>query len=133
MECIGKVLKEHAETAYGIIRAIIGLLFMQHGLMKLGMLSGAAQETFSLMWTVGVFEVLVGVFLVLGLFVRAGAIIGIVIMISAYYRAHMPQALHPLDNGGQLALVFLFIFVYFLFKGAGKLSLEKKYFKKECF
>lgn len=123
--------KKSEHTMYVIFRVIVGFLFAMHGLSKLG-LTGKPAMT-GLMAVVGVGEVLVGLGVLFGLFTRLSALGGVVIMLGAMFKAHLPNGLNPMTNGGELALLFLVVFLVIFAYGAGKLSLGKALFKKEFF
>jgi len=105
-----------AEAAYVLLRTGPGLLFMAHGLQKLFGLFGGVGDgaTTSLrMGVAGVLETVGGLLLVLGLFTRPVALILAGEMIVAYVIAHLPRGAVPLENGGELALLYALIFVFF--------------------
>ncbi|MBI4139525.1 DoxX family protein [Candidatus Woesearchaeota archaeon] len=100
-------------VAYFFFRIIFGLLFAQHGLQKLfGLLGGEQAELFSLMGIAGVIELSVGVFVAVGLFTRPFAFLGAVTMIIAYGMAHFSRGWIPIQNGGELALLYLAAFLF---------------------
>lgn len=88
----------------------------------------------SLFGIAGVIEVVVGLALVLGLWVRLAALLGAVEMLVAFFFIHVPAGWNPLTNGGELALLFFLAFVVMLTHGAGKCcSLELSLWKEERF
>jgi len=108
-----------------ILRIVVGLLFLEHGLSKVfgfpapgpalnGLLILAA-----FLETVGALLFLVGAYTRIVAFVLSGE------MAFAYFMAHAPRAFFPLVNGGQLAIVFCFIFLYFVFAGGGPWSVDR--------
>jgi putative oxidoreductase len=120
-------------TAVAILRIGAGLLFMQHGLQKLfGLLGGfggtpgATAPLMSLMGLAGVLEFVGGLMLVLGLFVRPVALILALEMIVAYVQAHLPNGGFPVQNGGELALLYAVVFVFLAARGAGPFSLDAR-------
>lgn len=132
--CIGKKLMPAEEYLYAAFRVIVGFLFFTHGASKVfgWFTERAAQAAGTLMWFVGLFEVIAGVLIILGLFTRLGALIGAIIMISAWFKAHAPNGWDPTANGGELALLFLATFMFLLVHGSGKYGLEYFIKKKEC-
>lgn len=103
-----------------IFRIVVGLLFAQHGLQKLfGLLGGKQFELLSLMGAAGVIELVVGVFVAIGLFVKPLALLGVLEMLVAYIMAHYPQGWIPIQNGGELALIY---FASFLFLATRKIE-----------
>jgi putative oxidoreductase len=124
---------DFAPTAVAILRIGTGLLFMQHGLQKLfglfggfGGTPGATAPLMSQMGLAGVLEVGGGLLLVLGLFVRPVALILLIEMIAAYVMAHLPNGAAPIQNGGELALLYAFIFLFLAARGAGPASVDAK-------
>lgn len=113
-----------------LLRVFTGLLFAQHGAQKLlGWLGGVGPEggtveLVSLMGLAGVLELFGGLIIALGLFTRPVAFILAGEMTVAYLMAHLPQGFWPIQNGGERALLFLFIFLYLAFRGAGSFSLD---------
>ena len=102
-----------ADAGYLVLRVGAGLLFMAHGLQKLfGLFGGEAVPIASRLGFAGVLEVVGGVLLVLGLFTRPVALILAGEMLVAYVFAHLPRGASPLQNGGEVALLYALIFVF---------------------
>ena len=122
---------------YFVFRVFVGLLFLQHGLQKLfgmfGGLGGQAAELFSLMGLAGTIELLGGLAIALGLFVRLAAFVAALEMLIAYFMIHVPQGLIPFVNQGELALLYVASFLAIMAFGSRKWSLEKAILKKEVF
>lgn len=122
-----------AGVSHALLRIGAGLLFMQHGMQKLfGVLGGfhgepgATAPLMSQMGLAGVLEFGGGILLVLGLLTRPVAAILAIEMLVAYFQAHMSQGGMPIQNGGELALLFMLVFVYLFGNGAGPLSLDQR-------
>src|SRR5260370_6454125 len=101
-----------------ILRIVVGLLYMEHGLAKvLGFPlqpNHAPYTLFSLNPGLqGLLELVGGLLLALGLFTRTVAFILAGNMAVAYFMAHAPRGFFPLLNGGRVANVYYFIFPYF--------------------
>lgn len=115
-----------------ILRIGAGLLFMQHGAQKLlgwfGGMGGPGQtaELFSQMGLAGVLELFGGALIVLGFLTRPVAVILLLEMIMAYAIAHAPQGLVPIQNGGELALLYALVFLLFVGFGSGPASLDSR-------
>ncbi|KLK93161.1 DoxX family protein [Microvirga vignae] len=108
-----------------VLRIIAALIFMAHGTQKiLGFPTGASPEMFSLPWIAGVLELFGGALLVLGLFVRPVAFVLSGLMASAYWIAHAPKSVFPALNGGDAAILYCFVFLYFVAAGGGVWSLD---------
>ncbi len=112
----------------GILRIITGFLYLQHGTAKLfgaphvAMFDGL--QVMSLMGVAGILELVGGALLLLGLFTRPVAFILSGQMAAAYFMAHAPQGFLPILNGGELAVLYSFIFLYFAAVGGGAFSLD---------
>jgi putative oxidoreductase len=110
-----------------ILRIVIGLLFLQHGLSKVfnfpapspvGALSGLLILA-AFLETVGAFLFLIGAYTRIVAFILSGE------MAFAYFMGHAPRSFYPIVNGGELAVIFCFIFLYFAFAGGGPLSVDR--------
>ena len=114
--------------ALAILRIVTGLTFMAHGVIKLfGFPEGAMpgqQEIVSLMGLAGILETLGGALIIVGLFTRPTAFILSGMMAVAYFMAHFPQSPYPAVNGGDAAILFCFVFLYFVTSGPGAWSLD---------
>jgi putative oxidoreductase len=113
--------------ALSLLRIVIGLLFLEHGTSKylslpVSQMTGASPMTLS--GFNGLIEVFGGVLIVLGLFTRPVAFILAGDMAIAYFLAHAPRNFYPLLNGGELAIVYCFVFLYIAAAGAGPWSLD---------
>jgi len=117
--------------ARSILRIIAGLLFSMHGLQKLvgafgGMGGKGATAAFpSLLWWAGGLEVVGGLLIVAGLFTVPVAFVLCGEMAVAYFRSHAPHGLWPIRNGGELAILYCFIYLYLFTAGPGPLSLDR--------
>jgi putative oxidoreductase len=111
-----------------VLRIMSALLLLQHGTAKLlgfpiqPQMNNAAM--FSMSWNAGVFELIGGALLVLGLFTRPVAFILSGMTAFAYFIAHAPKGFYPLLNGGELAALYCFVFFYLAFAGGGSWSLD---------
>lgn len=121
------VLSRYSAEARGVLRIATGLLFMQHGAQKLfGWLDGRQVDSLlSQIGLAGVLELFGGLLIVLGLATVPVAIVLAIEMFWAYFQAHLPRGPWPILNGGELSLLYAFIFVYFSAAGAGAFSLDR--------
>lgn len=114
----------------GLLRIILGYLLIQHGSAKLFGVPHVAMfdglNLVSLIGLSGILEFFGGVLLLLGLFTRPTAFILSGLMAFAYFLAHATQGmvLMPMMNGGELAVVYCFVFLFFAVAGAGDWSLD---------
>lgn len=112
---------------YAAFRIVTGLLFWQHGAQKLfGWLGGDQVEMASLMGLAGVLEFVGGLMIGLGLYTRFVAFILSGEMAVAYFMAHLPRGLWPIQNGGEPAVFYCFAFLLMVAMGSGALSLDRK-------
>lgn len=125
--------RDFTPAALAILRIGAGLLFMQHGLQKLfgilggfGGTPGATAPLASLMGIAGILELVGGAMLVAGLFVRPVALILAAEMVVAYFYSHMPQGGMPIQNGGELALLYALVFGFLAARGAGPASVDAR-------
>lgn len=117
--------------AYAAMRIVTGLLFLFHGLQKvLGMHGGQVQAVGSLPWVAGVIELTGGILVMVGLFTALTAFICSGEMAAAYFMAHFPKAFWPIENQGELAALYCFVFLYIASRGGGPLSLDRIVRKK---
>ena len=121
-----RILGPYTATLHAVLRIVAGFLFFQHGLPKLfgGFGSKEPAELFSQMGLAGVIEVFGGAAIALGLFTSPIAFVASGEMAVAYFQAHLPRGLWPVANGGELAAIFCFVFLYFAATGSGKWSLD---------
>jgi putative oxidoreductase len=116
--------------ALAVLRIITAYLFIPHGTAKLfGMPHVAMFDELQLMSLVGfagVLELVGGALLLIGLFTRPVAFVLCGFMAVAYFMAHANQGnvLLPMLNGGELAVLYCFVFLYFVFSGAGAWSVD---------
>jgi len=108
-----------------ILRAVAGFTFMAHGLQKtFGLLGGTRLPPASLAGVGGVLELIGGFLIMIGLLTRPTAFILSGEMCVAYFRFHAPGGLWPVQNRGELAILYCFLFFYLVFSGPGPLSLD---------
>jgi putative oxidoreductase len=109
-----------------LLRIVTGLMFWQHGAQKLfGWLGGRQVEDLtSLFGLAGVLEFFGGLLIIVGLFTRPVAFILSGEMAVAYFMAHQPRGLWPIENRGEVVVLFSFIYLFFAAHGAGPYSLD---------
>jgi len=114
-----------APYLYALLRLVAGLAFAQHGAQKLfGLLGGQAAPLTSQFGLAGIIEFVGGIMIALGLFTSPVAFIASGEMAWAYFQQHFPRAFWPIQNGGELAVLYCFIFLYLSAVGSGKLSID---------
>ena len=122
-----KTLSGWTPHALAILRIVVGLIFMEHGTQKLlGFPPGerAFVEIMTLSWWAGLLELVLGALIALGLFTRAAAFIASGEMAVAYWLAHAPRDFFPVNNAGDAAILYCFVFLFLVFAGPGKWSLD---------
>jgi putative oxidoreductase len=119
------ILGRFAPYFYGLLRIVSGLLFACHGAQKLlGVLGGQQVALTSQFGLAGIIELVGGLMIAAGVFTSLIAFIASGEMAMAYFQAHAPRNLWPIQNGGELALVYCFLFLYFAARGNGTLSVQ---------
>jgi len=108
----------------GLLRLVTAFLFMQHGVAK--MFGASHVDYFSLIGAAGLIEVVGGALVLIGLWVRPAAFVMSGEMAFAYFMAHASQGhvLQPMQNHGESAVLFCFIFLFFAAAGAGAWSVD---------
>jgi putative oxidoreductase len=111
---------------HALLRVVTGLMFWQHGAQKLfGWLDGRqVQDLSSLSGVAGVLEFFGGILIVAGLFTRPVAFVLSGEMAFAYFMSHAPRALWPIENRGEVSVLFCFLFLFFAAHGAGRYSID---------
>jgi putative oxidoreductase len=119
-------------TTHAALRIGAGLLYMQHGLQKLFGLfggvgpNGGAVPLMSQFGVAGVLETFGGLLLVLGLFTRPVALVLALEMLVAYFQFHFPRGGMPIENQGELPLLFMLVWLFLAGNGAGPASLDAR-------
>jgi putative oxidoreductase len=114
---------------HAILRIVTGLLFLEHGTQKF--LSFPPGETAGIGWAfahpgayAGIIEILCGFLVAIGLFTRPAAFLASGTMAVAYWMAHAPQDFFPVNNMGDAAILYCFVFLYLAAAGAGPWSVD---------
>jgi len=118
-------LGKYSEHAFALMRIVVGLLFALHGAQKLfGVLGGTKVPLFSLYGAAGVIEFFGGLLIALGLLGSWAAFVASGQMAAAYFIAHFPKGFWPIENGGVLAALYCFAFLYIAIRGSGIWSVD---------
>ena len=117
--------------AHGALRIVAGLLFLAHGTQKFlsfppGEYAGSGWALDNAGAYAGVIELVTGILITLGWLTRPAAFLASGTMAAAYWMAHAPQDFFPVNNGGDTAILYCFVFLYFVFAGPGALSVDGK-------
>ncbi len=129
------MLDQHKDTAYALLRIVSGFLFLCHGAQKLfGVMGRDQADLMSLMGLAGVIEFVGGLALMVGFMTGIAAFISSGQMAVAYFMAHqfrtdeagMMLGWFPIENRGELAVLYCFLFLFIAMTGAGKWSVDNR-------
>jgi putative oxidoreductase len=128
MESFNNMLARFEPMVLSIFRIVTGLLLFQYGCAKLLKFPVVPPfdkvEALSLYGVAGMFELVLGGLLILGLFTRCAAFVLCGEMAFAYFLGHFPKGFIPLLNGGNAAILFCFACLYLTCAGGGPWSLD---------
>ena len=113
-------------VALNLLRIFTGILFWQHGASKFGFLGGRMREFPDLTFFAGVLEFFGGPLIAVGAFTRQVAFILCGEMATAFWTSHVPRGptFWPVQNGGENAVLFCFIYLFLVTVGPGKFSID---------
>jgi putative oxidoreductase len=128
-----RFLHRFSEVGYLVLRLGVAFLFIFHAPQKwLGWYGGPKWPMFSLRWFASLIEAICSPLIALGLFTSLAAFWSAADMVGAYVLSHVPigyNALHrpgwPIENRGELAVLYFFVFLYMMLRGGGKYSLDR--------
>ena len=118
-------ISKYEMQIYSVLRLVVGFLFLWHGSQKLFALPPAGQVIPSyIIFIAGPIEFFGGLLVMIGLWTRWAAFICSGEMAYAYWTVHGTHVLLPLLNGGELAIVYCFLFLFISARGSGTLSID---------
>jgi putative oxidoreductase len=118
--------KTWPEASYALMRLVAGGLFACHGAQKLfGLLGGKTMTGTPKMLAAGIIELGGGALIALGLFTAVAAFIACGEMAVAYFTVHAKAGFWPIMNGGELAVLYCFVFLFIVWQGSGPFSLDR--------
>ena len=121
-----RLLGAYAPYLYALMRIVLGVLFACHGAQKLfGVLGGTTVALFSLRGLAGLIEFVGGLLVAVGFLTSYAALIASGEMATAYFLAHVPRGVWPIQNNGELAVMYCFIFLYIASRGVGPWGIDK--------
>lgn len=127
--------KEHPGLkafSHNALRVVAGFLFSLHGAQKLfGVLEGNQAGVASLMGLAGIIEFFGGILIAVGLFTRPVAFLASGQMAVAYFMVHLPQGFWPILNGGELAILYCFAWLFFFTHGPGEYSVDARLARRQ--
>ncbi|HEY7976805.1 MAG TPA: DoxX family protein [Rhizomicrobium sp.] len=124
-------LDKYSPMLLSVLRVVAGLLFLEHGMMKLFQFPAAmppVPANFAMIiMAAGIIELVGGVLITVGLFSRIAAFIASGEMAIGYWMVHVPKGgLYPALNGGGEAILFCFVFLYIAAAGPGIWAVNQK-------
>lgn len=113
--------------AYALLRIVSGFLFLWHGTQKLFGFPVPTPEGAPafILYIAGPIELVGGLLVMIGLFTRPAAFLSSGLMAAAYWMAHGMKALFPIQNGGDLAILYCFVFLFIATHGGGLWSVDR--------
>lgn len=119
-------LQKYRPYVLSLLRVAAALVLFSYGTQKiLGFPSAdKVPSAYSLSWTAGLFELILGFALLVGFYSRASAFVLSGLMACAYFISHYPRGFYPAQNGGVAAILFCFIFLYLAVSGPGPFSVD---------
>ena len=122
-------IARRAPYALALLRIVTALILLEHGTQKFfgfppGQMAHSGWELDNLGAFAGIIELVTGVLIAIGLFTRPAAFIASGTMAVAYWYAHATQSFFPINNGGDAAILYCFVFLYLVFAGPGAWSVD---------
>ncbi len=122
-------LQTYRNSAYTLVRAVAGLMFMMHGAQKVfGILGGQQPPVGTQIWLGGIIELVCGALIAVGLLTRLAAFLASGTMAVAYVQFHwklqLGAAFFPGVNQGELALLYSVLFLYVACAGGGRYAID---------
>ncbi len=123
-------LTANAPVVLSILRITASLLFLAHGTQKFLGFPGGERAMSGWAFAhagayAGLIELAAGALIAIGLFTRPAAFLASGTMAFAYFMGHASQGFWPVNNGGDAAILYCFVFLYFVFSGAGPVSVDR--------
>lgn len=121
-------LDRYSPQLLSILRIVTGLLYLEHATSKLfGFPTSMGAHLPTLFLIAGIIEIVAGALIVLGLFSRVASFVASGEMAVAYWTYHVPHGgFFPVVNGGDVAILFCFVFLYIAAAGPGPWSINRR-------
>src|SRR5262249_14227547 len=119
-------MKSDDSQIYALMRIVAGFLFFCHGCQKILGFPGTppAGAPAFILYGAGSIELIGGFLIMIGLLTRWAAFICSGEMAVAYWMVHGTKALFPIVNGGELAVLYCFVFLFIAVQGSGLWSVD---------
>ena len=115
----------YSDHAYALMRFFVGILFACHGAQKLlGLFGGIPVPLTPLIQVAGAIELVGGLLVAAGFLAGYAAFLSSGQMAVAYFMAHAPRGFWPVVNGGELAVLYCFVFLFIASRGSGRFSVD---------
>lgn len=123
---MSRILGRYSDAIYALLRFVAGFMFTFHGAQKiLGLLGGEKVPVGTLFWFGGMIELVGGILIMIGLLASWAAFLASGTMAVAYFMVHQPQGTWPVQNQGELAALYAFVFLYIAARGSGPFSVAR--------
>lgn len=125
---MSRILGRHADKIYALLRFVAGFMFMFHGLQKIaGLFPGPnpPPPVGSFFWFGGLIELVCGILIMIGLLGSWAAFLASGTMAVAYFMFHQSHGTWPIQNQGELAALYAFVFLYIAARGSGPFSVAR--------
>ena len=128
-----RFLGKYSAHLYALLRVVAGAMFAMHGSQKLFGVPGNKPSVpiGSLLGVAGIVEFVAGVMIAIGLLASFAAFVACGEMAFAFFHAHFPQGFLPIMNGGELAVVYCFLFLYIASHGSGMCAVDSIFLRKK--
>jgi putative oxidoreductase len=120
-----RFFEKYKDQLYALMRIILGFLFISHGIQKIVYISSGILPVSNILLILAcIIESSAGLMIIIGWHTRWGAFIASGEMAVAYFKAHQPASLLPIQNKGELAVLYCFIFLFIASYGPGIWSID---------
>jgi putative oxidoreductase len=124
-------LERWRPNVLSVLRIVVALLYLQHGLAKFFGFPAAGPPLAGLIILAAIIETFGSLLVLVGLFTRLAALVMSGEMAFAYFMGHAPKSFYPMVNGGSLAILYCFVFLYLAFAGGGPWSIDRAVLKQD--